>query len=268
MAEEQDKIVPSIPVDFKTLKTHVRKGLSSASRVFWWPILPTINSNRIDTDPDSVACATRLASILKEPLLDMRNQAATLEGSTEINPEALDMLYRNLAYVLVQHRKLEQETLGQVEVLLKLLLCTTRRIDLACFTACTVLGEPARFGRFDFKGSYALNQTFLELLSSFCPKTHTTLHALGALDNKYLDLMFSGFFTELLPPHMVYILVDTFLLEGIKILLRFALGLVFAYKPHIKVSCATLLLCLIQSGSRGTSYVCLRCVPISALCMC
>ena len=237
MEEELDKVSPSLPVDFKALKQHVRKGLSPASRVFWWPILPTLSSTTavIDTDPDSIACATRLATILKEPLLDMRHQIATLEGSDDINPEALDTLYRNLAYVLVHHRKIEAEALGQAEVLLKLLLCATRRIDLACFTACTVLGEPDRFGRFDYKGGSALNQTFLELLRAFCPKTHTTLHALGALDNKYLDLMFAGLFTELLPPHLVFMLVDAFLLEGMKILLRFALGLVFAYKPHIKV---------------------------------
>lgn len=196
----------------------------------------------------------------------MRYQATSLEGSSEISPEALDMLYRNLAYVLVQHRKIEQEALGQAEALLKLLLCTTRRIDLACFTACTILGEPNRFGRFDYKGGYALNQTFLELLRAFCPKTHTTLHALGALDNKYLDLMFTGLFAELLPPHMVCMLVDAFLLEGMKILLRFALGLVFAYKPHIKVLEAlwriyfSLITCCLASLSACWSaalYVCL-----------
>lgn len=56
----------------------------------------------------------------------------------------------------------------------------------------------------------------------------------GALDDKYLNLMFVDFFVEILPGKVVLRIIDAFLLEGIKVLFRFGLALIRGYKDGLK----------------------------------
>ena len=66
------------------------------------------------------------------------------------------------------------------------------------------------------------------------PKTFKALSGMGALDDRYLDLMFVGLFTEILPPEYVLRMIGSFLLEGVKILFRYGLALIRGYKGAIK----------------------------------
>jgi len=64
------------------------------------------------------------------------------------------------------------------------------------------------------------------MLRNYLPKTYLSLTTIGALDEKYLNLMFKDFFTEILPENLVLRIVDAYLLEGVKVLYRFGLGLI------------------------------------------
>lgn len=77
-------------------------------------------------------------------------------------------------------------------------------------------------------------QEFRETLAAFSPKTHATLYGIGALEDRFLDLMFRDVFIELLPADVVLRVMDAFLLEGNRILFRYGLAIIRAYKTQIK----------------------------------
>lgn len=83
--------------------------------------------------------------------------------------------------------------------------------------------------------SYAASLSdFREILNSYSPKTYTSLFAIGALEDRFLDLLFQDLFIEILPPDVVLRIIDAFLLEGSKILHRYGLAIIRAYKTQIK----------------------------------
>ena len=67
------------------------------------------------------------------------------------------------------------------------------------------------------------------MVKAYLPKTYLSLTTIGALDERYLNLMFVDFFVEILPENLVLRIVDAYLLEGVKVLYRFGLGLIKGY---------------------------------------
>jgi hypothetical protein len=76
--------------------------------------------------------------------------------------------------------------------------------------------------------------TFRHLLRKFMPKTYDNLSRLGSLDDIYLNLMFVDFFRTLLPRSSIRRMIDCYLLEGDRILYRYALALIKGYKALAK----------------------------------
>jgi hypothetical protein len=76
------------------------------------------------------------------------------------------------------------------------------------------------------------------MVKAYLPKTYLSLTTIGALDEKYLNLMFVDFFVEILPENLVLRIVDAYLLEGVKVLYRFGLGLIKGYK-HTYSCCSS-----------------------------
>ena len=76
--------------------------------------------------------------------------------------------------------------------------------------------------------------TFREMCRTFMPKTYNTLKTIGALEDKYLSVMFVDYFTEIFPPHILLPILDAYFLEGVKILYRYGLALISGYKGFIK----------------------------------
>jgi hypothetical protein len=66
------------------------------------------------------------------------------------------------------------------------------------------------------------------------PNTFSALKTIGALDDKYLSMMFVDFFIELLPSHVLLPMLDAYFLEGVKVLMRYGLALIAGYKEPIK----------------------------------
>eukprot|EP01034_Spumella_vulgaris_P025545 gene25545-32015_t len=83
-------------------------------------------------------------------------------------------------------------------------------------------------------GHHTMLFTFRELLEGHMPKTFLSLTQIGALDDKYLNLLFVDFFVELLPERVVLRMIDSFLLEGVKILYRYGVALIHGYKAQLK----------------------------------
>lgn len=91
--------------------------------------------------------------------------------------------------------------------------------------------DPANYG--------SILNDFREILNSYSPKTYLSLFGIGALEDRFLSLMFQDLFIELLPPDIVLRVMDAFLLEGVKILHRYGLAIIRAYKTQIKAGTYT-----------------------------
>lgn len=144
--------------------------------------------------------------------------------------EQLELINRNLIYLLQNNSKLQPNAVHFVLVILKIITVIIHRVDISYLMASNLLSSSRTHGSFSFGGLYAYHHTFRDLLQQFMPKTYTVLHSLGALDDKYLSMCFTALFVELLPPSTVYQILDAYLLEGKKILFRYALALVASYK--------------------------------------
>ena len=97
-----------------------------------------------------------------------------------------------------------------------------------------VLSDDGRFSDFTMDAVRGNNHAFRKVLEKNMPKTHRSLSEIGALEDDFLALIFRDFFKDLLAHEQALQVVDAFLLEGTSALLRFAMGLVFAYKKDIK----------------------------------
>jgi hypothetical protein len=75
---------------------------------------------------------------------------------------------------------------------------------------------------------------FRQLLHKYMPKTARALLEMNGLEDRHLNTMFVGFFTTLLPERQVLQMIDAFLLEGWRILVRFGLALIKVHKREIK----------------------------------
>lgn len=220
---EYDNFI-KMPVDATAMKAMLREGLpSTEARAYWWPVLPELDPelSRYWEFPDAVGAAERLANLLKEPLL-------TSKGDIE-------HVVSNVSYVLCSTKKLAHADAPSFDTLLRILVHVLKRADVCYYVSCNLLAQGET--KYLAQGQRAYASTlfaFREMCDKYFPKTYKVLMGIGALDDKYLGLIFQGFFVELLPPSVVLRIVDAFLHEGVKILYRYGLALLQGYKALIK----------------------------------
>ena len=146
----------------------------------------------------------------------------------------IELLSRNLLIVL---NKQKPNEIYNIETLCKILLKELKRSDVVYMTLTDLIGSKDKYYDTSVAGHQNRLFTFRELLKNYVPKTYLALKVLGALDDKYLNMIFVDFFTELLPENIVLIIMDSFLLEGVKILYRYGLALI----KGISLNCSLLL---------------------------
>eukprot|EP01038_Epipyxis_sp_PR26KG_P014771 gene14771-19852_t len=243
----EDEIYPQIPVDFLALKEACRMGLkTSSSRAYWWPVLPTIfsqsgsqttNTNShsppsiVETYPDVTNNAERLKDLINEPLIDNEYQKLTESDDPLVN---IDTGAKNL--IVAFKRQFKNKELNNLETLSRILLRDIKRFDVTYMVLSDLISNNERYLDTTVAGHTNRLFAFKELLQGYLPKTFIALNVLGALDDKYLNLIFVDFFVEILPERFVSAIIDAFLLEGVKVLHRYGLALIKGYKSQIKAN--------------------------------
>jgi hypothetical protein len=247
-------ISPKIPVDFNVLKDAVRHGLGNpASRYYWWPNLPNVNpTGMIDNYPELGAVAEQLSA-------ELADEMETKEEKSHKTKQKNDHLLAtsdSIMQVLLRTKLLSDDEVPNFEVILKIIVFIIRRPDVSCILAGDLLTNRDRWDHtydcqyspsFMYRDIYRyvdpspepyalLLRDFREVLQNFSPKTFSVLYGIGALEDRFLDLMFRDFFIELLPPEVVLRVVDAFLLEGNRILFRYGLAIIRGYKASIKAN--------------------------------
>lgn len=91
-----------------------------------------------------------------------------------------------------------------------------------------------RYFRLSMKSYQIFVHAFKENLASVMPQTTATLNEIGALKRKFLDEFFVHFFHRLLPAEDVERMVDCYLIEGWKVLMRYAVAIFAIHKKDIK----------------------------------
>lgn len=79
-----------------------------------------------------------------------------------------------------------------------------------------------------------MTETFKDILASFIPKTYQVLKELKALQPHYLATFFNDFFMDIFPLNILLNMMDSFLLEGVKIIYRYSAAVLCLYKSRIK----------------------------------
>jgi Rab-GTPase-TBC domain len=78
--------------------------------------------------------------------------------------------------------------------------------------------------------------SFQDLVFLVMPATYQCLMTLKALTDEFLNNIFVGLFFSLLPKEQAYRILDSFLLEGGKILYRYGIALISMFKVSIKAN--------------------------------
>jgi hypothetical protein len=124
-------VSPTIPADYKTLKNACRKGLSTESRQYWWPLLTQIQRDTVVTEyPDIDATSTRLTNLVCE-YFGGGTQEVSFEWKTEVLMKALTKR-KGIEFPELLHRlvRIVAECIPQIEV---------------CFLICAdIVNKPER----------------------------------------------------------------------------------------------------------------------------
>ena len=204
----------------------------------------------INEYPDVIGSAEKLHVLISEPLLDHKSMSK-IQPTDET--ELIESVSKNLLYVLKRNKKIDETE--YFVALSRILVKELRRIDVCYMIASSLLENqdkyvsfalPAvvmcsckifvhvsfRYSAVNYEGNRYNSFAFKEMVKAYLPKTYLSLTTIGALDEKYLNLMFVDFFVEILPENLVLRIVDAYLLEGVKVLYRFGLGLIKGYVEH------------------------------------
>ena len=189
------------------------------------------NSSIQQSAPTSIEEAELLCEKYNEPLLDNKSMMGLhtkSEDAMNIHRGMVD----NLVY-LIKHR-CNVENVSYLTPLLMVLVRELERIDLVFFLTLEILEVPSKYLQPTNESRFVVHSTFRKLLEEYMPQTYVSLSSLGALDDRYLSMMFQYFFFELVTQRQALRLVGLYLFEGVKALYRYGLALIKGYKALIK----------------------------------
>ena len=177
----------TVPISRDKLKQYLRDGLPTLqARQYWWPTLAGLNNDdpMVSEYPDVIAIAQRLQVILDEPLLSAQ---VDLD-----DPLSIDAVSRNVLYVLQNSKKINTLELPFVEPMIRILVSVLCRADVCFLTVSDLLANQNKYIEPNLNGYRVMLYSFREMVKSFMPKTFKDLSGIGALDDKYLNLIFVG----------------------------------------------------------------------------
>lgn len=185
-------------------------------------------SGTIEEYPDILGIAEQLHITENEPLLDHVSMSKYQPSGPS---EVIENVTKNLMYFL-KHKK--QTDPYFMSPLIRILVKELGRIDLCYMIIQEMLEKKQKYIESTFEGNFIYTFTFTEMLKEYMPQTYGSLSRIGALDDKYLNMMFVDFFVEILPEAQVLRIIDAYLMEGVKVLYRYGLALIKGYKDLIK----------------------------------
>ena len=227
---EGDGCFPEMPVSYSELKHSLRSGLSAEARLFWWPFLPSVLPGMLSAEYPNI----EETSIKRYEWAKSRFASNAALTGHDANGHTADALGDRTAEVLSLLNGLHDlEEPELIKHLIDILGLMIPRIEVVFKTTCEILDRPDWF-----ISPTAVNHrlklfTFRELVKQYLPKVASKLDHIGALGAEFLNLVFVEFFMSVLPFPYVARIIDSFLLEGSKVLHRYGLGIVYCNRDIV-----------------------------------
>lgn len=223
---------PTIPITYEDLKKDIRSGLTAEARQFWWPILPTIHQGEDLLKLPNIQELSNKRYLwakqhsdhhsLNEKKEESGGESGESEGtSRDDRHDRVD----EIVSLLTSMYDLKEP--GLVKTYVSILVLMIPSIDICFHTCCATLDRPDWFISPSAVNHRLKLYTFKELVKKYLPKEAVALERIGGLNSEFLNLLFIDLFFSLMPTPDVMRVMDSFLLEGTKIIHRFGLGLIY-----------------------------------------
>ena len=217
----------SYPVPYQRLRQLCieEPGLNLSERVFWWSLFVRTAENQ------EVKAAFSLANASSR----FRKACKTLGFRKHSSEQPFTMV--EVFNVIVRSYHVPLRDIPFVQRLFYILysgLEPSYQCPVILFDIFEELLKNSKF-HLSLSSLPVLEQTFIALLSSHMPKTFSKLQKMQALEFHHLHHFFFDFFTKLLSMNDVLRIMDIYLLEGTKALLKYAMGMIFEQKDSIKL---------------------------------
>lgn len=227
------EIMINLPINYITLKKKLREGLTDSERTFLYPLLPSLPKNgSINELPDVHRIAENLMKMIEPSFSSFLSpeyssslpssaspspiHSQSTSSSSISSPTYTSKKFSQLTELVKKNQRCEELIL--LYVLLKKLCLVIPRLDVCYLTVCDLLANQERYIIPTAIAHRTRLDVFRSLLRDYMPRTFAVLYTMGALEERYLNLMFVGFFERLLPAEQVMRILDAFMLEGLHIL--------------------------------------------------
>jgi len=236
---------------YKRLQEQVRRGQLRNNRSAVVPLLPYIRLNP-DSNVEVIESALSFNSHVRAVQTRFRSVCLSFNLTTGLEelpqPDEFDVSGEtSLLLQLLAHTqrtggqlRLSNEELSLVSPIVWHLLLLNHRREVAFCAVQDVLRSAKCNNETSGRSLYTLSEqristeTLRRLLALAMPRTHAVLIEMDALSNESLAFIFVAIFYPLLRTEHADRVLDCFLLEGEKILFRFALAFFSLYKKRIK----------------------------------
>mmetsp|Transcript_16787 Transcript_16787/g.25232 ORF Transcript_16787/g.25232 Transcript_16787/m.25232 type:complete len:518 (+) Transcript_16787:161-1714(+) len=222
---------PHPPIQYKEMRERIRTGLPcNEARQLWWPILVKTGYHQsVDQVPDIPGLARKRWTWALQSLhgnddpVDVNLEWNEMEEG-EVAKEVMQMLIR-------QYHMPEP---GLVASLVRTLSAVLSNRAILFSTCCDIMGRPGWFISPEPASHRLKLFTFRELGKRIIPQTYSQLDAIGALTDTYLNIILVDMMAPVLTPEQCNKVLDAYLIDGVKTLYRYGLGLFKMFKDQIK----------------------------------
>lgn len=242
-------ILLKVPITYTELKLQIRSnGIVNHQRSIWWIVISNLNipiseekSKIIDNIPDIDEIAKNLDNLYSnskkasfvESLESTIYTSDSIKSSNEQEESFANLL--EIVISLVNTRKLVYD----IKLLVSLIdiLLTSKVFDdvnRLFLLISNIASSEDKFISSTYENHMRKILAFRHILSIHLPKTFKKLLELGALEIEHLNLIFVRFFKDLFSFDVILNIIDSFLLQGYKILYRFGIALIKIHKKGIK----------------------------------
>eukprot|EP01036_Dinobryon_divergens_P038318 gene38318-50294_t len=215
---------PKVPISFKSLKLQIRQGLSQDARLYWWPCLPKIiKGENIVSYPNVQQMAEKRYNFINKMSMTELNEV----GPDDLRPAADKILHH-----LMEQFPMDEPAL--IKPLVLLILTVVSKKDICFSICCDILEKPIWFITPSAVSHRSKLYVFRKLVHKQLPSMAKKLEPIDALHETHLNSFFIEFFSNILPLAYVVRILDSYLLEGNKVLYRFGLALLHLLKRRVK----------------------------------
>jgi hypothetical protein len=208
ISQEVSGITPEEYVDLPITVDNLREVVlnegipSDFFRRFWWPILVTLSREQtLERIPDTRSCSKRKYMMAIE-----HSKEATIPIDLSWDEDIPENIAFHVMKLLVEHYVMEDP--GLVYPLVKFISQVITNTAICYMFFSHIMDRPHWYIQLTPTAHRCHLGVFRELAQRGMTKTYGILQSIGAFEEKYLNMIFVDFFTEILPDEYIKCIVS------------------------------------------------------------